>query len=93
MVLLTELNQCLFRHFQQLSCTSPSPGTDISLDYSVSFRPRIAVRQVFGGIRLDFAENKVIGGDCIAVGMEGGEKNSVLQLTDVTGPRVQFSEP
>lgn len=88
MVLFTELNQCLFRHIQQFRGTSPCPGTDISLDDLVSFRFRIAVSQVFDSIRLDFTENKVVWGDCITIGMEGGEKNSVFQFTDIAGPRI-----
>lgn len=90
MVLLTELNQRLFRHIQQFCGTSPCARPDIRPYDAVFFRFRISVGQVFGSLRLDIAENEVIGRYGVAVGMEGSHENCVLQFSYIAGPGIEF---
>ena len=90
MVLLTELNQRLFRHIQQFCGTSPCARPDIGPYDAVFFRFRISVGQVFGCFWLDVAENEIVCQDGIAVGMEGSQKNSIFQFADIAGHGYSF---
>ena len=48
------------------------------------------MRQIFGIVGSCIVKSDVLCGNGILFRMKGGEKNSVFQLPDVAGPRMQF---
>ncbi len=89
-VLFTELNKGLLGYSEQLRRPTPCAGTVEGFEYPFLLGFWIAVRQIFGILRLRVVKSEIICCDCISSGMEGGEKNSVLQFSDITRPRIEF---
>ena len=90
MVPFTELVEEPFRYSEQFCRAFPSPGSLIGSDNLISFFFGIMMCQIFRDVRVGFIKAEIFFSYRVACGMEGSEKNGILQLPDIAGPRMQL---